>query len=252
MKANCSDIARGAFTGADIAFGKGLLEVANGGTLFLDELGELDKQMQVKMLRFLESGEVRRVGENEAFHVSVRIVCATNRDLQFMVAEGSFREDLFFRINTFEIHLPPLRERKDDIPELARVLIARTLKRHDVPESIMAPETIQVLKQHDWSGNVRELANALEHAAIMADGGIIHPEARSASRHPENAGPGIFKPASIEMPQHPKTLREIEMDVIYQVLDKHQGDKPKAAIELGIALKTLYNKLNGDQSKAAG
>ncbi len=102
---------KGAFTGADSAR-KGLIEVANGGTLFLDELGELDKQMQVKLLRFLESGEVRRVGESESFHVDVRIVCATNRPLQDMVHEGTFREDLFFRVNTFEIHLPPLRERR--------------------------------------------------------------------------------------------------------------------------------------------
>ena len=102
---------KGAFTGADSPR-KGLFEVAHGGTLFLDELGELDKSMQVKVLRFLESGEVRRVGENEAFHVDVRIVCATNRDLQDMVGEGTFREDLFFRVNTFEIHLSPLRERK--------------------------------------------------------------------------------------------------------------------------------------------
>src|SRR4029077_17043395 len=103
---------KGAFTGAD-APRKGLIEVANGGTLFLDEFGELDKSMQVKLLRFLESGEVRRVGENDAFHVDVRVVCATNRDLQKMVADGVFREDLYFRINTFEIGLPPLRERKE-------------------------------------------------------------------------------------------------------------------------------------------
>ena len=241
---------KGAFTGADTSR-KGLLEVANGGTLFLDELGELDKQMQVKMLRFLESGEVRRVGENEAFHVNVRVVCATNRDLQEMVAEGSFREDLFFRINTFEIHLPALRERKDDIPELARTLIARTLKRREIPENILSPETLLVLRQHDWSGSVRELANALEHAVIMSDGAEIHPEDLPLAIL-KHADMGMIKPATLEMPRHPKTLREIEMDVIYQVLDKHQGDKPKAALELGIALKTLYNKLNGDQSKAAG
>ncbi|HTN02999.1 MAG TPA: sigma-54 dependent transcriptional regulator, partial [Planctomycetaceae bacterium] len=123
---------KGAFTGADTPR-KGLIEVANGGTLFLDEFGELDKNMQVKLLRFLESGEIRRVGENEAFHADVRVVCATNRDLQDMVREGSFREDLYFRTNTFEIRLPPLRERREDIPDLARTLIARYLKRRDVP-----------------------------------------------------------------------------------------------------------------------
>lgn len=240
---------KGAFTGADTPR-KGLIEVANGGTLFLDELGELDKGMQVKLLRFLESGEVRRVGENEAFHVDVRIVCATNRPLEKMAQEGGFREDLFFRVNTFEIHLPPLRERKEDIPELARTLVARHLKRRDTPLEILSPETIVLLQAHEWTGNVRELTNALEHAVILSDGDVILPEhlPNSVTRGHvvvdkiEKAAPNFVS----------KTLREIEMDVIYQVLNKHQGDKVKAANELGIALKTLYNKLNSDQPKLAG
>lgn len=133
---------RGAFTGAD-SNRTGLFEVASGGTLFLDELGELDRGMQVKLLRFLESGEIRRVGENEPVHTDVRIVCATNRELQQMVQQGQFREDLYFRINTFEIYLPPLRERLDDIPALALHLIARHLKRDTVPASMVPPETIR-------------------------------------------------------------------------------------------------------------
>ncbi len=241
---------KGAFTGAD-APRKGLIEVANGGTLFLDEMGELDKTMQVKLLRFLESGEVRRVGENEAFHVDVRIVCATNRDLSQMVEQGTFREDLFFRVNTFEIHLPPLRERKDDIPELAQALLARHLKRREAPAGILAPATLEVLKQHEWTGNIRELANALEHAVILSDGQAIQPEDL-----PDGVGSPSHRASAPEsLPMwggQGKTLREIEMDVIYQALDRHHGDKPKAAAELGIALKTLYNKLNGDQSRAAG
>lgn len=241
---------KGAFTGADTPR-KGLIEVANGGTLFLDEFGELDKNMQVKLLRFLESGEIRRVGENEAFHADVRVVCATNRDLQDMVREGSFREDLYFRTNTFEIRLPPLRERREDIPELARTLIARYLKRRDVPETVLAPETVAVLQQHSWAGNVRELANALEHAAIMSDGKVIRPEDLPASILRGGQG-GAVMTESILLPKQALTLREIEMDVIYKVLDKHQGDKPKAAAELGIALKTLYNKLNSDQGRIAG
>lgn len=243
---------KGAFTGADAAR-KGLIEVANGGTLFLDELGELDKSMQVKLLRFLESGEVRRVGENEAFHVDVRVVCATNRDLQQMVREGTFREDLLFRINTFEIHLPPLRERKEDIPELARALIARHLKRSSIPPDMLPPETIDLLLRHDWLGNVRELANALEHAVILSGGQPILPEHLPASIGQQRttllmpAGGG----ASVSIHAPPRTLREIEMEAIYRALERHKGDKPKAAAELGIALKTLYNKLNADQAKAA-
>lgn len=241
---------KGAYTGAEKSR-KGLIEVANGGTLFLDEFGELDKSMQVKLLRFLESGEVRRVGENEAFHVDVRIVCATNRNIQKMVAEGLFREDLYFRINTFEIPLPPLRERKDDIPELARTLISRYLKRRDIPESILSAEAITVLKQHDWPGNVRELANALERALIMSDGITIRPEDLPSHLHRYIDAPETL-PVPSMAPSSPKTLREIEMDMIYKALDKFQGDKPKAAAELGIALKTLYNKLNADQTRAAG
>jgi DNA-binding NtrC family response regulator len=238
---------KGAFTGADSPR-KGLFEVAHGGTLFLDELGELDKSMQVKVLRFLESGEIRRVGENDSFHVDVRIVCATNRDLQDMVAEGTFREDLFFRVNTFEIHLPALRERKEDIPGLARFLLARYLKRPQAPADILSPAALEALISHEWSGNVRELANALEHAVILSDGQTILPEHLPASV----TGPTVRAgSASGYMSSHSKTLREIEMDVIHHVLDKHGGDKPKAALELGIALKTLYNKLNQYQANSA-
>ncbi len=239
---------KGAFTGADTARA-GLFEVASGGTLFLDELGELDKSMQVKLLRFLESGEVRRVGENESFTVDVRIVCATNRDLQDMVADGTFREDLMFRINTFEIHLPPLRERREDIPELARHLIARHLKRDvsQVPASILTPETIEVLQAHDWSGNVRELANALEHAVILSDGRQITPDDLPQSLTRKNRPRKADQAAAVTVPletDRPRTLREMEDEMILRVLDKHQGDKPATAAELGIALKTLYNRLN--------
>lgn len=243
---------KGAFTGADTPR-KGLIEVANGGTLFLDELGELDKAMQVKLLRFLESGEVRRVGENDAFTVDVRVVCATNRNLEDMVAEGTFREDLFFRVNTFEIRLPPLRERKDDIPELVRFLAARHLKRASVPADILPKETIEILQAHEWSGNVRELANAVEHALILWDGKAIRPEdlPTSVSRRPAAGS----RPFYISNFAYQMTLKEIEMEVILQTMEKYNGDKPKTAEELGIALKTLYNKLNQhnaiEQAKAA-
>ncbi|HSG70202.1 MAG TPA: sigma-54 dependent transcriptional regulator, partial [Planctomycetaceae bacterium] len=243
---------KGAFTGADVAR-KGLFEVANGGTLFLDELGELDKSMQVKMLRFLESGEIRRVGENESFHVDVRIVCATNRDLQEMVREGTFREDLFFRVNTFEIHLPPLRERREDIPQLCRHLIARHLKVPSVPPEMISREALDQLLEHHWSGNIRELANVLKHAVVLADGEPIRPEhlpsTVSGQSDPSRAASGSMS-SVIKLDSHQApTLREIEMEVILKVLAKHQGDKPKTAAELGIALKTLYNKLNQYQEK---
>ena len=230
---------KGAFTGADRSR-TGLFEVAHGGTLFLDELGELDKPMQVKLLRFLESGEIRRVGENEPIHVDVRIVCATNGDLAEMVAAGGFREDLYFRVNTFEIPLPPLRDRKPDLPLLAVALLARARKRPIDDDEELSAEVLAGLADHDWPGNVRELANAIEHAVIMAGDrpvAVEHlPQQLATSR------PGII--STFVMPSGAMTLREVERQVVLGVLDKHGGDKRMAAEELGIALKTMYNKLN--------
>ncbi|MBR9800912.1 MAG: sigma-54-dependent transcriptional regulator [Rubinisphaera brasiliensis] len=244
---------KGAFTGADTPR-KGLFEVANGGTLFLDELGELDKNMQVKLLRFLESGEVRRVGENEAFHVDVRIVCATNRHLEDMVKEGHFREDLFFRVNTFEVVLPSLRERRDDIPLLARSLVKRFLKRSDIPDTMISPEALEAMKAHVWTGNVRELANAIEHSVILSGGNTILPEhlPTSVTNRVSVALPSqpIAQPAPVAVAtpepeeEEVKTLRQVEQEVILSALERNKGDKPQTARELGIALKTLYNKLN--------
>jgi len=230
---------KGAFTGADRSR-TGLFEVAHGGTLFLDELGELDKPMQVKLLRFLESGEIRRVGENEPIHVDVRIVCATNGDLAEMVADGEFREDLYFRVNTFEIPLPPLRDRKPDLPLLAAALLTRARKRPVDDDEELSAEVLAGLADHDWPGNVRELANAIEHAVIMAGDrpvAVEHlPQQLATSR------PGIL--STFVMPSGAMTLREVERQVLLGVLDKHGGDKRMAAEELGIALKTMYNKLN--------
>ena len=159
---------KGAFTGAD-DHRVGLFEVAHGGTIFLDEIGELPKSMQAKLLRVLESGEIRRVGENKPVTVDVRVVsCATHRDLPAMVAEEDFREDLMYRINTFEINLPPLRERIDDVPELALHLLSRFRRG---AEAQLADDAVAALRGHVWPGNVRELANVIEHATILCDAG---------------------------------------------------------------------------------
>jgi two-component system NtrC family response regulator len=236
---------RGSFTGAD-EHRVGLFEVANGGTLFLDEIGELPKAMQAKLLRFLESGEIRRVGENESFTVDVRVVCATHRQLEHMVEEGDFREDLMFRINTFEIRLPPVRERIDDIPELARHLATRFRPAARPEDEVFTPEALRTLSEYSWPGNVRELANVIEHAAILCDEGPISVEHLPGKFESRRLRAGV---ASGHAPlkaigSTPQTLREIEMQVIYQALERLGGNKPKAAEELGISLKTLYNKLN--------
>jgi len=238
---------KGAFTGAETNR-KGLFEVANGGTLFLDEVGELDKSVQVKLLRFLESGEIRRVGENEPFRVDVRVVCATNRDLREMVANDQFREDLFFRLNTFEIILPPLRDRRSDIPELARHMISRHAARRGLMETTITPEAIEVLTAHDWPGNIRELANAIERALILAGNGPIRPEhlptQYPAKGRAQHAGAPSMGGPHFAIPEGSPTLRDIEMSYIQVVLEKHGGNKPAASKELGISLKTLYNKIN--------
>jgi DNA-binding NtrC family response regulator len=227
---------KGAFTGAD-DHRVGLFEVAHGGTIFLDEIGELPKAMQAKLLRVLESGEIRRVGENKPIMVDVRVVCATHRNLPEMVAAEEFREDLMYRINTFEITLPALRERIDDIPELAQHLLARHRRGRDASAGL-ADDAIQALKSHVWPGNVRELANVIEHATILCDSGPIrreHLPQRFDSR--QLMGAARQKPG-------PMSLRELEMEAIHDALERNGGNKPKAADQLGISLKTLYNKLN--------
>jgi DNA-binding NtrC family response regulator len=248
---------KGAFTGADRDH-KGLFEVANGGTLFLDEVGELNKNIQVKLLRFLESGEIRRVGETEPFRTDVRVLCATNRDLRALIKDDEFREDLYFRINTFEIRLPPLRERRQDIPDLARHLLSRAARRPvDQVKDLISPEAVDVLLEHEWPGNVRELANVMEHAYILSGGQQI------ISEHlPSHIKYAASRPSTINLapttvnspPAGSRTLREIEMDHILRILDKHGGNKPAAAAELGISLKTMYNKLNQlqEERKSAG
>jgi two-component system NtrC family response regulator len=237
---------KGSFTGAD-EHRTGLFEVAHGGTLFLDEIGELPKGMQAKLLRFLESGEVRRVGENDSFTVDVRVVCATHRAIESMVEDGDFREDLMFRINTFEIQLPSLRERADDIPELVKHLVARFRNGMTADDVTISENAMRALAEHAWPGNIRELANVVEHATILCDSGFIdveHLPARITSRRPQ--APQLKAVGPI-------TLRELEMQFIHQTLDRLAGNKPKAADELGISLKTLYNKLNqtGNLEKSA-
>ncbi|MEM1304883.1 MAG: sigma 54-interacting transcriptional regulator, partial [Planctomycetota bacterium] len=236
---------KGAFTGAD-EHRVGLFEVAGGGTIFLDEIGELPKAMQAKLLRVLESREIRRVGENTTTKVDVRVVCATHRDIEQMVADGEFREDLMYRINTFEVQVPALRERLDDLPELAVHLLKR-FRPHAKPiEQQLTDDAITALRAHVWPGNVRELANVIEHATILCDAGPI-----GAGHLPKHFARRQLHGAA--KTRGPITLKELEMQAIHESLDRHDGNKPKAAEELGVSLKTLYNKLNAEASlKEAG
>lgn len=280
---------KGAFTGADRDH-KGFFEVANGGTVFLDELGELDKNIQVKLLRFLESGEIQRLGDSHPITVDVRVICATHRDLQQMIADGQFREDLLYRLNMFHVHLPPLRDRRADIPDLARHLLARAAKRPvEAVMDLLTPEALSVMCNHNFKGNVRELANAMEYAWIVSGGQPITAEhLPHEMRNPSFAGrigqtshpipqtpadvhshligqalpsPGAStipfpSPAFPPIPTLPspgpntlgtpgvKSLADVEMEYILQVYAKNNLNKQATATELGISLKTLYNKLH--------
>jgi two-component system NtrC family response regulator len=225
---------KGAFTGAD-DHRVGLFEVAHCGTIFLDEIGELPKAMQAKLLRVLESGEIRPIGDNESREIDVRVICATHRNLAEMVEKDEFREDLMYRINTFEIQLPPLRLRMDDIPELANHLY-RKFRPNSPPAGVFfTSDALSMLADHSWPGNVRELANVIEHAIILCDEPPITPEHL----------PRSFNSRGVRMPDlGPLSLRELEMYAIHRALDRHDGNKTVAAEELGVSLKTLYNKLN--------
>lgn len=234
---------KGAFTGADAAR-VGLFEVADGGTVFLDEIGELPLPIQAKLLRVLEVGEIRRIGDNQVKQVDVRIVCATHRDLEAMVEEGTFREDLMFRINTFEIRIPPLRERINDLPELAECLLRR--HRRDLPADtrLIDDEALAILKAHVWPGNVRELANVLEHATILCERFPIRSE-----HLPQHFGKRQLRKELRSTA--PLSLKDLELMAIEQALARHDGNKPAAAEELGVSLKTLYNKLNSAEDRRA-
>lgn len=245
---------KGSFTGAD-THRVGLLEVANNGTLFLDEIGELPKQVQSKLLRFLESGEVRKIGENDSTICDVRVICATLRNMEEMVERGDFREDLWFRINTFVIHLPPLRERIDDLPELIDSL-ARRNKQLELPPNavIFTPEAMTMLRRYDWPGNVRQLANVVEHALLLADFKLpIGPDALPSqffgSGEPQRGGDPGGSLEELMAFDAGKTLRDLEREAIIQAVNRNEGNKARAAEELGISLKTLYNKLNQLQDK---
>lgn len=236
---------KGAFTGAD-ENRAGLFEVADGGTLFLDEIGELPLAVQSRLLRVLETGEVRRVGDNHPFKVDVRIVCATHRNLSQMVPRDKFREDLMYRINTFQIHLPPLRDRHTDIPLLAENLLARVRSRPlpDAQEKF-TEAAINALLDYPWPGNIRELANVIEHAAILCETLPI-----DLQHLPANVADPRGQPTSVTS-SRPMTLREMENIAIWEALDRHNGNKAAAAEELGVSIKTLYNKINQESLRKA-
>ncbi len=231
--------ARGAFTGA-VGAKRGLFEMANGGTMFLDEIGDMGPKMQAQLLRTLQDGEVRPVGGSESLRVDVRLVCATNRDLEDDVKTGRFREDLYFRINVVTVRLPALRERRDDIPILVAHFLAKIARRERREQAALSPEALKLLSGYAWPGNVRELENAIDRAVAVAKGNVILP----SDLPPEvgGAGPPVSADGSGLIEDRP-TLAELERRYISLVLQESGGNKKKAAERLGIDRRTLYRAL---------
>ncbi len=228
---------RGAFTGATHRK-IGLVEAAEGGTLFLDEVGDISLGQQVKLLRLLETGSYRRVGSAELREADFRLVCATHRDLEAMVEDGSFRADLYYRISIFPIELPPLRERRDDIALLAEAMLRRVDPRR---KRRLADEAVSRLEAYDFPGNARELLNLLERASILADGDVVLPD-----HLPERVGGGPGGPCPDEI----LPLAEMERRYLRWCAAVHRGSRRELAERLGLSERSLYRRLEGAELRA--
>ncbi len=226
---------RGAFTGAT-ADKEGLFEAANGGTLFLDEIAEMPLSLQAKLLRAVQDGEVRRLGDTRAFGVDVRLVCATHRDLAGRVERGLFREDLYYRLKVLVLSVPPLRQRREDLMPLARLLLAAEKR----PARGFSDAAEKLLRDYDWPGNVRELGNVVKHGAALARGGTIEPQ-----HLPEELRGGRRQRlAASEL----RPLAEVEQDHVRRVLDLCGGNQVQAARVLQVSRSTLWRKLRSRQA----
>ncbi len=222
---------KGAFTSA-VQMKNGLVEVADQGTLFLDEIGEMPAALQAKLLRFLDSGEFRRVGGNRTLKSDVRVIAATNKDLTGLIKTKDFREDLYYRLNVFTIDIPPLRDRREDIPELAEAFLRKYATKLAKPVPALSLAALRALEAYTWPGNVRELENVIERAVILAERDTISPKELSLAS----------ADAGEDAPQ-PQTLEEMEKEHILRVLREADGNQSRASQVLGIDRKTLYHKI---------
>jgi two-component system NtrC family response regulator len=231
---------RGAFTGAD-AQRKGRFEQADGGTLFIDEVGDISVGAQVKLLRVLQEQQFERVGGNETIQVDVRVIAATNQNLEEMMRQGSFREDLFYRLNVISIPIPPLRERKDDIPPLISHFIHKYAGENDKEIEEVSKEAMDVLIRYDYPGNVRELGNAIERAVVMARGTLVASEDLPIHlRSPQSERESSYESRGRSLTE---TLEDLERHLITDALAKTDGNQSKAAEELGISERNLRYRI---------
>lgn len=246
---------RGAFTGAE-SNRKGLLEQADKGTVFLDEVAEIPPSVQVKLLRALEQGEIWPVGADRPRQSDFRLISATHQDLRALVAAGKFRQDLYFRLVTFQINLPPLRDRRDDIAELARYFLDQIAAKNELPKPSLSSQALAELERRPWHGNVRELRNAIEHASILARGGAIEPWhlpaiADASPDHGGDLNSAVKSWAERQLATaqegdelHARLLREIEPTLFAAALEKTRGQVSAAARLLGLHRTTLKSKLD--------
>jgi DNA-binding NtrC family response regulator len=233
---------KGSFTGATERRA-GCFELAQHGTLLLDELAEMPAATQAKLLRILEDSKVRRLGGKTEFEVDVRIVAATNKIPDEAVKKGMLREDLYYRLNVFHVHLPPLRERKEDIPELTEALISDMNQKHECKVAGVSSDVMEVFRQHNWPGNVRELRNVLERSTIVAGQGTIERRHLPPAFSPGGAPPPVAVDGDSVQFRVGTTVEEAEKGLIIKTLEYTKNNKTRAAEILGISLKTLHNKL---------
>ncbi|OQX88866.1 hypothetical protein B6D60_00865 [candidate division KSB1 bacterium 4484_87] len=234
---------KGAFTGA-VSRKKGRFELAEGGTIFLDEIGDISESMQTKLLRVLQEKEITHLGGTRSIPVDVRVIAATNRDLELALQQGKFREDLFFRLNVIPIFIPPLRERKDDIPLLIEYFIKKTCEENNRPIMRISEEALDLCMNYDWPGNVRELENAVENAIVLGEGDIILPEFLPLTLYSE-ADRNFMKNMNshIDEDSYRKRMEFAERMILKDAIDKAGGNKSLAAKNLKISLRTMRYKI---------
>ncbi len=242
LEAEFFGVAPGAYTGADKKARQGTFELADGGTLFLDEIGDMPPAIQAKFLRVLQEGEVEALGSNTVRKVDVRIIAATSQDLEAKVADKSFRADLYYRIAVLTVRIPPLRERREDIPVLCETLLEQTMRTPGQRGWVLLPETLRLLEAHDWPGNVRELRNVLERAAALAPSEVL--DAAAIRRAMPQSAPRLASASTSAGTGDLATrLAEAERDAILAALDASNGEKLAAARRLGVSRSQFYEKL---------
>jgi DNA-binding NtrC family response regulator len=251
---------RGAFTGA-IDEKRGLVEAASGGTLFLDEIGEMPLGLQAKLLRVLQEREITRVGSTQPIAVNIRVVAATNRDLAAEVRAGAFREDLYYRLNVLAVHMPPLRDRPEDVAVLAPHFLADAVERNRRPPVSLGEAAINWLRSQDWPGNVRELQNFMQRVAVLCDPGVVPAEAlerlrpKQASRSGGASPTPSFGPSSGELGEYREERDRFEIEYLRRVLEACGGNVSEAARRSGMSRRHFYEKMeklgiSGDQFKS--